>query len=626
MQERCHLELEFYDRVARDPGLLDFLQADSLDGTWLIDLDTGDCWVSTRLRTLLGATSNTPAAWDRFVHPEDLARSEAELAEHLADPSAPLDLAIRCDGGTGQTRRFRCRRRVLRDANGRPTRVLAALTEVTASHQALGNDKLDAARRMTEEAKAANDTLIANVSHDLRGPLGNILGMTEVLLDDRLPPAHRELLEGVRRSADRVLHLVDDVLDASKIRTGRLPIRLEPCSLRDVASGALHDLRPLVDQRGVQLVLDVHANVPQRVRADGGRIRQVLHHLAHHAVTFTPSATVSVALRSTGDERIHFSVGDTGIGVPLDVQADVFDPFVRVDEEQAGAGLGLAICQRIVEAMGGVLDLVPGPGIGSTFEFTLALHALDAPLPTPSPRPVAVDLQPYRILLAEDNLVNQRVARAYLRMADHEVTVVDNGLDAVRVALEGKTDLVLLDLRMPTMDGFAAAERIRQVLPSRELPIVALTALATSAERREAQRVGIQEVLVRPQPAEALLATIDKHLRGHGVDDARTLAEWRVELGGDDEIPELLAELLAELDLGLEGLDLQRSPDEIRRVAHRLRSTAGAMRAEALRKQTLHVERFARDGRPELAEAVHAARHLTERARARVEAMLHEFA
>ncbi|MBI4863206.1 MAG: CHASE domain-containing protein [Candidatus Riflebacteria bacterium] len=391
-----------------------------------------------------------------------------------------------------------------------------------------------------QAASLAKSAFLANMSHEIRTPMNGIIGTAELLLSSGLSEDHQRYAETITSSSRALLAILDDILDFSKIEARRLELATVDFAPRTIFKDVSELFAPRARARGLELEFTLDPALPERLCGDPYRFRQVLLNLVGNAIKFTLRGRVAV---SVTQERQHelgtvlgVSVSDTGVGIPEDRQAGLFEPFTQADGSStrrfSGTGLGLAISRQLVELMGGRIAFESVEGQGSTFRFTAAFLAATSPAPRhdpqqPPPRPAASSesrlplvpagadppAAPTFILLVEDNAVNQFVALAHLKKLGHEVDVAINGKEAVEALARKRYDLVLMDCQMPEMDGFEATAAIRSgrsgALDLR-VPIVAMTAHAMSGDRERCLAAGMDDYLAKPVQQASLAATIEK--------------------------------------------------------------------------------------------------------------------
>lgn len=374
--------------------------------------------------------------------------------------------------------------------------------------------QLLAARDAAEEASRLKSAFLAQMSHELRTPLAGVIGLTELALQGDLGGEPRSLIATARQSAEELLSILNAILDLSKIEAGRMSLESIPVDLealvREVAM--LTEVRATEKGLAVHRVIRMAGTSPRRV-GDPLRLKQVLLNLFSNAVKFTERGFVSIAVRAGEGDEVELEVRDTGCGIPPEQQAVIFDAFRQADESTSrrfgGTGLGLAICRDLVGMFGGQLRVESAVGMGSRFFFTVRLPPCEAraELCLEAPGAPLGPLGPLRILVAEDNPVNQLITRRMLERLGHTVEVVSDGRQAWRAAGREPWDVVLMDLQMPEMDGFTATHRIRGELGG-ALPIVALTANAMNGERERCLEAGMSGYLTKPLREPALLQAL----------------------------------------------------------------------------------------------------------------------
>ncbi len=494
------------------------------------------------------------------------------------------------------------------------------------------------ARASAEAASEAKSTFLAHMSHEMRTPLNAVMSVAYLLSRAALEREQQQLVDQLGKAAQQLAALINDVLDLSKIEAGKLELEPTSFALRDLLRDMVALMSHQAADKGLDLRLTLSPDLPDVVVGDPTRLNQVLANLLSNAIKFTERGSVMLnavpALTQPDSVTIDFCVTDTGIGIAADAISNLFAPFTQADVSTTrrfgGTGLGLTICKLLIESMGGRISVSSEPGLGSEFSFSLPLgrptdearaNLVDA---TPLPRLEGPALPGARILVVDDSDINRDIARRLLRLEGAVVGLAANGQEAIEVLSQnpGAVDVVLMDLQMPTMDGFEATRQLRGDRRFARLPIVALTAAALPNEREHAAAAGMDDFITKPIDPQRMVGVIREQLarRGHAVGDAAEpptgvaaggmpeswpkidgihCSDARSRLGGD---PKLLRSLLRRMfdefsdSEELAGEAMRTDPAQAARRLHKLRGIAGNLGANEIARVAGELETALRAG------------------------------
>ena len=523
------------------------------EGFIVFDADGALLFCNQRYREMYAPIGET---WQVGTKLEQIARDTARHCVGITDPEQ-IEAWVRTRLETAKRPNRQIEQRV---ANGRWLRVhdvempngfvvgtRADITELKEQELRLEKARQEA-ETLAAEAAAANrakSDFLANVSHEIRTPMNGVLGMAGLLLDGELAPEQRDYVEAIHGSGEMLLSLINDILDLAKIESGKLELEPIAFDLRALVESATAMLTFRAQAKGIELDTLVAPEVPQSLLGDQGRLRQILVNLVGNAIKFTKQGGVRVEVAAEGpigeEAALRFRVIDSGIGIDDATCARLFQKFVQADSSTSrrfgGSGLGLAICRELAELMGGGIEVTSAVGVGSSFTLRITLPVVERAQPCTPTRcaegcrdesHTRRERPSLRVLLVEDNKVNQALGVALLAREGHRTDVAGNGLEAIEMIGRSSYDLVLMDLQMPEMDGFAATQAIRARLGLSDLPIIAVTANAMKGDRERCLQAGMNDYISKPIDRRHLIDTIDFWCGAAGPKGGRQAALQRL--------------------------------------------------------------------------------------------------
>lgn len=518
-------------------------------GMWEWTIATGELYWSEKIAPMFGHKPGTlETSYENFqaaIHPDDRDMVNEAVAA-CVEQGEVYDVEHRVIWPDGNVR-WVSERGGVSDKKGEPLKMLGVVQDITLKKEM--EEALIEAKEEAENGARAKSIFLANMSHEIRTPMNAILGFTDLLIESDCTPEQKAQLSTVRNSARSLLTILNDILDVSKLESGKLAIENTVYNLPHVLKETLQTLHVKAQEKALELSLDVAPDLYRCVLGDPTRLRQVLINLVGNAIKFTPSGTVEVLVElkteDTGEGTMVFQVKDSGIGMTPEQLDMIFDPFTQAEDSTSrqfgGTGLGTTISLQLVELMGGKIWAESQSGLGSSFFFTLPLAKPDCAtlcseqcvaLEESGDLILPVSERQFQVLLVEDIQVNVDLAKLRLEQQGHQVTVATNGLEAVEAAEEQIFDLILMDVQMPKMDGLEATREIRRKGKNRETSIIALTASVLEKEMDSCITAGMDAVAGKPIEFGRLFKLIDSTVpEGKGV----KMGKMEVEISTESE-------------------------------------------------------------------------------------------
>lgn len=495
---------------------------------WEYDIATGELYLSPEWNSLFGYEISVPTACDlnallQCVHPEDAA-AVAPWFARIREGEFRGQIEFRHLRGDGQFSWVRLSGKPVWAGDGRVAREVGAIVE--ASEQKRMERQLIEAKESAERASQAKGDFLAMMSHEIRTPLNAVLGFSDLLAATPLTAEQSDYLQTIQDSSSALLVVLNDILDYSKIESGKLDLQIMPIDITKVIRSSIDIFRAQAAARGLKIQANFSPYIPQLVLSDAVRLSQIVHNLLSNAVKFTETGEIVVDLSVAGPMvdnvvPVLLQVRDTGIGIDLDQHTGLFDPFYQADSStrrrRGGTGLGLAIVRRLVNLLKGDIQVQSVVGEGTTFSITLPLELpdQDEPVSEDDRKRMSMNLSGLlrRILVVEDNSTNRRLVRLFLKKLGYDADEAENGFVGVSMASRVHYDVIFMDLEMPGMDGYEAAQQIRQIYGAEGPYIVALTAHAMPEYRERSLNAGMQAYLSKPVKREDLAKVLRQALK-----------------------------------------------------------------------------------------------------------------
>jgi PAS domain S-box-containing protein len=530
------------EELRRSEAFLAEGQRISYTGSWLWRLASGDLvWSDEHFRIFGVDRATTAATFELFlerIHPEDRSRVQCELVTARQARSG-FDVEFRIVLADGAIKHLQAVGRAVASDPGDIAEYIGTTMDVTERKRAEGERE---ARRAAETANRAKDEFLANMSHELRTPLNGILGYAQILKRNKtLGEREIEGLSIVQQSGEHLLTLINDILDFAKIEASKPELSLSDIALPRFLRSIAEIIGVTAEQKGLHFICDLAPDLPGGFRADEGRLRQILLNLLANALKFTDLGQVSLRVRFLPPTRLRFEVQDTGIGVSADQLETIFQPFEQVNNPQrglGGTGLGLAISRHFVRLMGGEIHVSSQVGAGSTFWFELEGSVTEVELLAPFERIVTGYEGPRKkVLVVDDVAANRAMALDMLSQFGFDVFEAADGLGAQEKARTVRPDLILMDIVMRGMDGLEATRRLRQLPGLEEVPIIAMSARASSSDEEKSLAAGVNAFLPKPIDLHKFLGQIATLLKVNWTYEPKATPTAPCEGGGPLVIP-----------------------------------------------------------------------------------------
>jgi len=520
-QKQIETELQLAKKQAEASNLRIKLANDSAQiGVWEWDIVSGELIWDEWMYKLYGITENSFSgayeAWANSLHPDDMEKSEKQLDDAVASIGT-FNAEFRVVHPDGQVRTIKASAEVIRDKDGNALKVIGVNYDITDKINAI--NELEAAKHKAEQANQTKSDFLSNMSHEIRTPMNAILGGLQMVNTNSLDAKSKVMLKNAVSSSKSLLTIINDILDYSKIESNKLSLEQEPFSMSDIIKSVKFEVDSIVSNKGIQLVSNIDESFNDRWLGDIVRVKQILLNIVSNAVKFTEKGSVNIYLSEIlyqEKQAISMEVADTGIGMSEEAQTRIFDRFSQADNSTTrkfgGTGLGMSISLSLIRMMGGTIDIKSEMGKGTAIRVMLPLVVTNKSLSSVVQKSMTPPLlRGKKILIAEDNEINQLVVQSMLESTHAALTIVNNGKQAVEAAEKEDFDLILMDIQMPEMDGVEAMLNISTF--NKHIPIVALTANAMIDDVSNYLNQGFDAHIAKPIDISNLYGTLNLFLK-----------------------------------------------------------------------------------------------------------------
>lgn len=583
-------------------------------GNWEYDLKSDSFYCSAEILNILEAEENfqiTVESFLSFVHHEDRQLVAEAWADLFTNSAIKVDYRIVTSRGIKYAH---SQGYAIKNKEGATLKIVGTSQDIT--ERKLIEQELTNAKSIAESSMKVREVFLANMSHEIRTPMNAILGFTRLLYETNLTPEQKGFIDAIHFSGDNLLVIINDILDLSKIQSGKLTIEKCEFNLNELFTGIVGVLRPKAQEKGLRFITRIDQNIPSVIKGDPVRLNQILTNLITNAIKFTSKGSVSLEISSATavgpDVLLAFQITDTGIGISQEKLSSIFETFVQASSDTTrkygGTGLGLAIVKSLVELQDGKISVESNPGVGSSFTVHLPYGKVDHEVVHLSPQnfhhnDTYEQLRGIAVLIAEDNAVNQLLVKKVLEKPGCHIDIASNGLEAVTYIKSKKYDIVLMDIQMPEMDGYEATAYIRNQLPEPfcRIPIIAMTAHAFGSDITKCISAGMNDYISKPFRAEDLFSKIIKYLVAEDdpkvikINQSEDLMKYKIDfselfkIGNGDKT--FIDELVLVYDKQtpafvekLKGYTKSHNFMAIRSVCHQIKSSYGILKMSELNK------------------------------------------